>query len=136
MSALQKTLHCLGHTEFARYFWAGSLAFVTDFAVIVLLTEGVGINYLWSNLAAVSVGMVISYLLCIKWVFVERRYTRVAWEFSLFALTGGLCLVLNEALLWALVEFGQVHYLAAKIVVTLAVFAINFCLKKVLLFSR
>jgi putative flippase GtrA len=136
MTPIRKIIYHASRTEFARYFWAGSLTFLTDFLVLVLLTEVVGINYLWSNLVAVSVGMMMSYLLCVKWVFVERRYNKVVFEFSLFVLTSIICLFLNEALLWLLVEFGHTHYLVAKIIVTAIVFVVNFGIKKMVLFRR
>lgn len=135
MSTVRRTLHYAGRTEFARYFWAGCLAFLTDFTVLLLLTEGAGINYLWSNLAAVSAGMVASYLLCVKWVFVARRYHQVTTEFSVFVLVSLCGLALNEALLWVSVEFFGFHYLVAKVIVTLAIFVVNFCLKKKIIFS-
>jgi putative flippase GtrA len=136
MTPIRKIIYHASRTEFARYFWAGSLTFLTDILVLVLLTEVAGINYLWSNLVAVSVGMVMSYLLCVKWVFVERRYNKVVFEFSLFVLTSIVCLLLNEALLWLLVEFGHTHYLVAKIIVTAIVFVVNFGIKKIVLFRR
>ena len=123
-------------SEFSRYFWAGSLTFLTDFLVFLLLTNAVGINYLWSNLVAVSIGMVMSYLLCIKWVFRERRYSQVVFEFSLFVLTSLACLLLNEAFLWILVDWFDIYPPFAKILVTLAIFVINFMIKKILLFRR
>jgi putative flippase GtrA len=136
MTLIRKIIDHASRTEFARYFWAGSLTFLTDFLVFLLLTEGAGINYLWSNLVAVSVGMVMSYLLCVKWVFVERRYSQVAFEFSLFVLTSLVCLFLNEALLWILVELCDTHHLVAKVMVTAAIFVVNFSIKKIVLFRR
>ena len=134
MMPLRNVFHCATRTELFRYFWAGSLTFLADFLVLLVLTEGVGINYLWSNLAAVSVGIVMSYLLCVTWVFQNRRYTRVIHEFPLFVLTCIVGILLNEFLLWAGVEFAQLHYLVAKVIVTAAVFIVNLCLRKVILF--
>jgi len=136
MTSLQKVFHYASNTEFLRYLWAGSLTFLTDFLILIVLTELVGINYLWSNLAAVSVGMLLGSLLCINWVFQNRRYTRVAQEFRLFVLICIAGILLNEALLWACVEFGKTHYLVAKVIVSAVVFVINFCLKKMILFCR
>ena len=136
MSPLNKVIYHASRTEFTRYFWAGCLAFLVDFTLLLFLTEVAKINYLYSNLAAVSVGIMISYLLCVSWVFDNRRYNQVIFELPIFALTSIVGVLLNESLLWASVEFGGIHYLAAKVVVTLAVFVVNFCLKKVILFQR
>jgi len=84
MSPIGKIVNYANRTEFNRYFCAGCLAFLTDFAILFLLTEFFAVNYLWSNLVAVSVGLTLSYLFCIKWVFLDRRYNRVVVEFPLF----------------------------------------------------
>lgn len=136
MTPVRKIIYHASRTEFSRYFWAGSLTFLVDFLILLGLTELAGVNYLWSNLVGVCVGIVMSYLLCIKWVFQARRYNRVVYEFTLFVLTCVVGLVLNESLLWAFVTFGGMHYLAAKLVVTATVFVVNFCIKKIVLFRR
>ena len=136
MSPLSKIIYHASRTEFTRYFCAGCLTFLVDFTLLLFLTEVAEINYLRSNLAAVSVGIVMSYLLCVNWVFDARRYNQVVFEFPIFVLTSIVGVLLNESLLWASVEFGGIHYLAAKIIVTLAVFVVNFCLKKMILFRR
>jgi putative flippase GtrA len=136
MTPLNKIIYRASRTEFTRYFWAGSLTFLVDFLILLLLTEVGGINYLWANLAAVSVGIVMSYLLSVKWIFLDRRYNRVVFELPIFVLICAVGILLNETLLWASVEFGNIHYLVAKIGVTLAIFAINFFVKKIVLFRR
>ena len=136
MSQLRKIMNHCSRTEFMRYFWAGSLTFATDFTILFSLTELAGVNYLWSNLAGVSIGIILSYLLCIKWVFVDRRYNQITLEFPLFILTCIVGVVLNEFCLWLFVEYIDLHYLAAKLVVTALVFVLNFLMKKMILFRK
>lgn len=125
-----------GNHEFTRYFCAGSLTFAADFAVLFALTEGAGLPYLVSNLFSVMVGIVVSYLFCIKWVFACRRYAeRRSLEFGLFVLTCLAGLALNELLLWLFVEGLALHYLVAKVWVAGVVFIFNFLLKKRTLFA-
>jgi len=136
MSPLRTIIRYANRTEFMRYFCAGSLTFLTDFVILLLLTEVCGVNYLWSNLISVSVGLLMSYVLCVRWVFLDRRYNRVVFEFPLFVLTCAVGILLNEFLLWACVEVAGIGYLIAKVVVTAAVFVVNFVLKKTILFRR
>ncbi|MBE0577575.1 MAG: GtrA family protein [Desulfuromonadales bacterium] len=136
MTPIGKIIYSASRTEFSRYFWAGSLTFLVDFLILFILTEFAGINYLWSNLVGVSVGILMSYLLCINWVFNSRRFNRVVYEFPLFILTCVFGILVNESLLWAFVTFGKIHYLVGKIIVTAAVFVVNFCLRKTLLFRH
>lgn len=123
-----------GNTEFKRYFWAGSLTFAVDLSILLILTEVAGINYLWSNLISVCCGILVSYLLCIKWVFNKRRYSSVSFEFPAFVVTCIIGIFLNEFLLWISVEKINFHYLAAKVLVTLFIFVFNYLLKKILIF--
>lgn len=136
MTPLKKIVFHASHTEFRRYFWAGSMTFLADFTVLLVLTEFFDINYLWSNFAGVSLGIVISYIFCVKWVFVNRKYNQVTFELPLFVLTCLVGLGLNELLMWTAVEFGDIHYLLAKILVTLLVFIFNFYFKKFFLFTQ
>ena len=136
MSPIAKIVRYANRSEFNRYFCAGSLTFLTYFTILFLLTEFFGINYLRSNLVAVSVGLLMSYLFCVKWVFLDRRYNRVVFEFPLFVLTCIVGILLNELLLWACVEFAGIGYLVAKVIVTAVVFVFNFALKKTILFRR
>ncbi len=136
MSPIRKIIYHASVTEFRRFFWAGSLSFVVDFSILVMLTEVGGFNYLWSNLFSVLAGLMTNYLLCVKWVFINRRYNRMAVEIPIFVFLSLIGLSLNEFLLWASVEYANIHYLTAKIVVTLAVFVVNFFLKKVVLFRH
>lgn len=135
MVITSKISFLINRSEFSRYFWAGSLTFAADFTVLFLLTEIVGLNYLLSNLFGVCVGILLSYLLCIKWVFVNRRYGGSSFEFPAFVLTCIVGILLNELLLWCLVEYVSIHYLVSKVLVTLVIFVFNFLFKKVLLFT-
>lgn len=136
MTPARKLIQLASQTEFRRFFWAGSFSFAVDFSLLLVLTEFARVNYLWSNLAAVTAGLIINYLLCVKWVFVNRRYSRVEVEFPIFVMLSIIGLTLNELLLWVSVEFAGLHYLFAKIIVTLAIFVVNFFLKKVVLFRH
>lgn len=120
--------------EFLRYFVAGSLAFGSDFLVLVALTEMGGVNYLVSNLFGFCSGLAVSYLLCIRWVFARRRLAVPAQEFAVFTALALLGLGLNEVVLWATVEMAGQHYAIAKVVATGAVFLVNFLMKKFILF--
>lgn len=121
--------------EFRRYFCAGTLTFLADFAVLAALAEGFGVHYLVANAASVVVGISIGYWLCIKWVFTYRKFSRVAVEIPMFIALSLAGLVINEALLWLCVAGFSMHYLVAKVLVTAVVFILNFAMKKRALFS-
>lgn len=113
---------------------AGGIAFLADFAILFLLTEQGGVHYLLSAAAGFALGVIITYLISIWWVFHARRLQRGLLEFGLFALFGSVGLLLNEMIMWGLVEFVAVHYRAAKIIATIVVFFFNFFSRKRVLF--
>jgi len=120
--------------EFSRYFWAGCLAFGTDFLVLVGLTEWIGLHYLVANLFSFAAGLTVSYLLCIRWVFERRRLASVHHEFGVFVLLTLVGLGMNEGAMWLGVELASLHYTLAKAVAAAGTFVINFLLKKIILF--
>ncbi|MEJ2699266.1 MAG: GtrA family protein [Desulfuromonadales bacterium] len=121
--------------EFRRFFFAGGLAFLSDFTVFFSLTHFLRVHYLISNLFGFSAGLLVSYLLSIKWVFQHRKIKKAHHEFVLFAGFALLSFVLNELLLWFFVQAFGIYYLAAKILATGATFLFNFSTKKLFLFS-
>lgn len=121
--------------ELHRYLWAGSLAFGADFAVLFVATGLFGINYLISNVFSFSIGLFVSYTLCVKWVFRYRRVANASHEFLIFSGVALIGLALSELCMWLLVEIGSLHYLKSKVVATGVVFLLNFALRKTILFS-
>jgi putative flippase GtrA len=122
--------------EFPRFFFAGGLAFLSDFLILFILTHFLKLHYLISNVFSFSVGLLVSYLLSIKWVFQYRKIKKVHYEFVLFTAFALLSLLVNEVLLWFFVRAFGIYYLASKVLVTGATFLFNFVIKKLFLFSR
>ena len=121
--------------EVFKYLVAGGLAFATDFTVLYLATEHLGLHYLLSNVLGYCCGFVVTYLLNTRWVFKHRRFAERGQEFGLFVLIVLTGLALNEMIMAALVSFGGVYYLWAKVFATLLVMVFNFLAKKFILFS-
>ena len=122
--------------ELPKYLVAGSLAFLGDFAVFLFLTEFLLVHYLISNAAGFCVGLTISYLLCVNWVFSHRTYMKLRVEFPVFAAISLIMLLFGELLLLVLVEYAMLSNVIAKVVMTGMVFIFNFILKKLILFQH
>ena len=122
--------------EFVKYFIAGSLAFLSDFSVFMALTKGLDVHYLVANAAGFCVGLTVSYLCCIRWVFTHRTYGKAKVELPVFLAISLAMLCVGEVIILALVEVAELTPTIAKIVMTGIVFFGNFTLKKLLLFRR
>ena len=123
--------------EMAKYVVCGSIAFVADASILFALTEYAGWHYLASNTVGLVVGLIITYLLNIKWVFADRKYEfQIGTEFPLFVAIVVTGYLINQVVMWSVVEIIEVDYLFAKVAATAIVLGFNFVAKKYLLFSK
>lgn len=122
--------------QLIRYFISGGVAFVVDASLLYILTEWGGLHYMWSTVISYSVGLVITYLFSIFWVFDHRSVNNKAIEFSVFALIGVMGLGLTSLLMWLFTSKMGLFYLLSKIITTVLVFIWNFVAKKFLLFNK
>ncbi len=119
-----------------RYLVSGGIAFCVDASLLYALTEWLGIYYLVSSAISFSVGLLITYLMSIFWVFDYRSKEDKRVEFIIFLLIGIIGLCLTSLFMWIFTTKLSLYYLLSKIITTVIVFVWNFIAKKLLLFSR
>lgn len=119
-----------------RYGFVGGAAFVVDYATLFVLTNNVGVQYLWSAAIAFVLGLVANYLLSISWVFRNRGSLSRWQEFLLFAVIGVVGLGFNELIMYACTDLMHIHYMVSKLISTAIVFFWNFFARKYLLFTK
>ena len=83
---------------------------------------------------AFILGLLTSYILNIKWVFINRKFSNKMTEMGLFLLIGIIGIILNLASIWVFTEYLGLFYLFSKIIATVIVFLWNFLAKKIILF--
>ena len=81
-------------------------------------------------------GLAVAYAGSVMWVFHQHRLQDRRAEFAAFALIGLIGLLLTQGGLWWLVGEHQWPAIPAKLLMAGMVFACNFTLRKLLLFSR
>ena len=121
--------------EFIRYGATSGLALTADFLCLVLLTELAGLHYLASSVVGFGAGMVIAYVLSVRWVFAARRLNNAAAEGTIFILIGIAGLLVNQVVIYSLTESGLLPYVASKAVSAVIVFTFNFSVRKLALFT-
>ena len=119
-----------------RYGIVGGIAFVVDFTVLVVLTDGTGLHYLLSAAVAFGFGVMTNYILSIAWVFNNRSLADKRVEFIIFAVIGVFGLGLTEAILYIGTGLISLDYRISKIIAVGAVFFWNFGVRKAVLFSE
>ena len=124
------------YIQLIRYLFAGGVAFVVDVSILYVLTEFAHIHYMISSTISFTVGLIISYLISILWVFDEKRIEKKTVELTVFAAIGGVGLVLTSSFMWLFTSILLLHYLFSKILTTAIVFLWNFLAKKRILFTK
>lgn len=120
--------------QLLRFVVAGGVTAVLDMALLYLLTEKVHLHYLVSVALAFLVAAAASYVLNVTWVFWRGRH-RPEVEVLVFFLTSTGGLVLNELIVFTLVEGFFVWYLAAKVVAIAGAAVWNFWCRRRFVFA-
>jgi putative flippase GtrA len=136
MSALAARFLPIGG-ELIRYVAVSGLGLAVDLALLIGLTELVGIPYLVSAAVGFTAGAAAVYALSIGWVFTARTYRgNPGNEFLVFVAIGLVGLLLNQAILFFGTDIAGAHYTASKAVAVGFVFSWNFGIRKALLFTK
>lgn len=122
--------------EFLGYAAASALALAGDFGTLVLLTELAGVHYLLSAAIGFSVGILITYVLSVRWVFTTRRLASVWAERAIFLLIGLAGLAINHVVMFALTGIALLPYTVSKLASVGLVFTFNFSVRKAVLFTQ
>jgi putative flippase GtrA len=117
-----------GMRMFGRHTVASTIAFALDLALLWSLVELIGMAHLPAAIIAFFVPMTLAYVLEREWVFPGTR-RGVAKGYLYFAVNVGIGSLLMLATFWALMQFGGLHYLIARILASfvagIAVFLLN-----------
>lgn len=124
------------YIQLFRYLFAGGIAFLADVSILYFLTEFAHVHYLLSSLAGFSVGLAITYLMSIYWIFDEKSKDNKAIELTIFIIIGAIGLGLTSLFMWFFTTLLLLHYLFSKILTTAIVFIWNFVAKKQILFTK
>lgn len=118
-----KTAH-----QFFRFAAMGGVATLTHLIVALTLNERLGLSALTANFLAFTTAILISYLGNHRWTFTRQgRHDHYLPRFLIVALTG---MILNQLIVYGIVELGGWSYRLALAVVVLIVPLITFSLNR------
>ena len=110
--------------QFIRYGGAGAIGTAAHFVTLALLVQFAGAGPIGASTVGAIVGAFINYTLNYRFTFASRRAHLIALpRFGAIAAAG---VVLNAAVLSAVLAFAQPHYLVAQVVATGAVLIAGF----------
>lgn len=110
-------LRVTANPHFVRWLLIGVSGLVGNIALLVLLTEWLGVHYLLSAAVATECATVWNFYWTENWVFSDRREGMVQGRFGrFFAMNQLFLLFVRLPLVWLLVAQGWAHYVAANLV--------------------
>jgi putative flippase GtrA len=110
--------------QFARFTSAGALGTIVHYLVLLALVSIFSSRPVSASILGSLAGAIVNYLLSHHWIFRSKR--KHSETLSKFFAVGGLGLVLNAAIMYALVTIANMHYLLAQVAATGAVLFWNF----------
>jgi putative flippase GtrA len=121
--------------EFFRYFVVSGASFVFDFGLLYVLTDMARIHYLISATISYSMGLIVSYLLSIKWAFGRRSMNNKKAEFGIFIAIGLAGMGINSLILWIWTGLLGLHYMLGRIVSAIIGYTWKYVARKFTLFK-
>lgn len=111
----------------------GVLAFLIDYVLLFALVEYLGMYYLISSAISFTVSVVFNYICSMKFVFTRRDDISKKKEFIVFLILSIVGLLINQAMMWIMVDKLLIYYMISKIIVTGIVMIWNFISRKIFL---
>jgi putative flippase GtrA len=134
---LRETLRKIFTAEVIKFIVVGGVSALIEFSLLILFVEQAALDYLLANVMAFGITNIFTFILSRRFVFNSSSTgTGKAYEATLFVLCllGGL--LVNQVVLWAMVEFTFVDYRAAKVIAILVTVVWNFFTRKHLVFRN
>ncbi|HWO06982.1 MAG TPA: GtrA family protein [Candidatus Paceibacterota bacterium] len=111
-----------------RFLFSGGVGFVTVLSMLYILTDIVGIWYLFSFVIAFLIGTTVSFVLQKFFTFGDGTFgaRRVSGQAAVYISLAVFNLGVNSLLLYLLVEYAGLHYLVVQFFVSLMIAVWNF----------
>lgn len=122
------------YAQIIKFAVAGAVGAGIEISLFILLVDFMNLYYLTANLFAISVAIIVNYIISLKWVFDPGRYSR-GLEFAIFLVVSFFALLLNQLLMWCMVESLELSTTMSKVLAIGMVAVFNFIAKKFFVFK-
>lgn len=118
-----------------KYFFVGLIAAIVNIGMLYILTDIVGIYYIFSNVLSFILGILINYILSVKFVFDNSNIKNKKIELLVYFIIGLLGLLLDTLIIYLLVAKLNIYHMFSKFISTIIVFFWNYGIRN-LFYSR
>lgn len=119
--------------QLVKFGVVGILATALDYGIMVILTEWAGVYYLLSSTISFMLSLLFNYVCSMRFVFERKKGQSRGKELVIFSVLSLMGLVLNQAVLWLLVERQHIYYMVSKAAAAVLVMGWNFVSRKLFL---
>jgi putative flippase GtrA len=121
--------------ELAGYGLVSLVALATDAAILWTLVKIAGWHWFPASAFAFTAGVVVAYVLSVRFVFSYCRFDSHAFAFACFFAVGAVGLLVNAAALFVAITGMGLGLMTAKLFAAVCTFVGNFALRRRLLFT-
>lgn len=111
----------------------GIIATAIDFASLFVLKSLLGVNVYIAATVAFLLALVFNYAASMKYVFVAKEGLSVQRQVAIFLITAVIGLLINQAVMYAGIEWLGMYYMLAKFLATGITMVFNFVARHMLL---
>ena len=111
---------------FAKFSAVGIIAFVIDYALLVIFTEVFNIDYLWSTTFAFIISVLFSYAASMRFIYAPREDLTGRSQVLIYIFLSVIGLIINDVLMFLFTDVAGVIYLISKLLADLIVSGWNF----------
>lgn len=119
---------------YIKFVISGGSAAVVNIGLLFVLTHFGGVHYLLSSVMSFCAAFFVSFLLQKFWTFKNMQKEAMHWQMAAFLLVSLINLGINTTLMYVLVEFFRVWYLAAAVISGLLLAIVSFFIYKYIIF--
>jgi putative flippase GtrA len=110
--------------QFSLFTLVGALGTLAHYVLLVVLVEIVGFGAVLASMAGAFLGAVINYYLNYRLTFKSKTSHRITFPRFLAVTIAGFSI--NAILMWAAVDFSNLHYILSQVIATVVVLMWNF----------
>lgn len=122
------------YAQIIKFTVAGVIGAGIEISLFVLMVDFMGIFYLTANLIAISIAVIVNYIISQKWVFDSGRYSKKV-EFAAFMGVSFFALLLNQFFMWLMVDSLELDTTISKVLAIGLVAVFTFVAKKFFVFK-
>lgn len=122
------------YAQIIRFAVAGAIGACIEMSLFFFFVDFTGLHYLTGNLIAISIALLVNYIISQKWVFESGRYSKRK-EFGFFVGVSVVALMLNQLLMWLMIDNMEWHMKLSKILAIGMVAIYNYSAKKFFVFK-